>query len=298
MQIEIKEVRSMITGKTGVTGIFGCPVGHSLSPLIHNTAFKAKSLDIIYLPFEVKPENLKEATGAIRALNFLGINVTVPHKEAIMPFLDKISEGALQAGAVNTILNKDGLLTGYNTDGDGYIRSLEKETGFDPKGKRVLILGAGGAARGILASLLKRSPERITISNRTLSRATRLASDFKEINRGTELKSIALDTDKLDKVLKETHLLINTTTMGMDGRETIDLPLDSLLGGAVVSDIVYRPLDTAFIQRAHASGIMTHKGLGMLLEQGALSFKIWTGVEPPVDLMKKVLLEKLGNIEL
>lgn len=282
-----------IRGETKVLGIFGYPVKHTFSPLIHNAAFRNKGLDYVYLPFEVKPEDLKEATKAIRALNLLGVSVTVPHKETIVPFLDDITEEALLSGAVNTILNRDGFLIGYNTDGEGYIQSLKNDTGFDPKGKTILILGAGGAAKGILASLAMRSPVRVIISNRTRSRASRLVKEFQGKFPDVELKSIDLKIDTLKRCLQDTHLLINATTMGMEGKETVKLPLASLPKDGIVSDIVYKPLDTPMIKQAESLGIKTHKGLGMLLEQGALGFKIWTGVEAPVEVMREILLKKI-----
>jgi shikimate dehydrogenase len=282
-----------IRGETKVLGIFGYPVKHTFSPLIHNAAFRNKGLDYVYLPFEVKPEYLKEATEAIRALNLLGVSVTVPHKETIVPFLDEVSEEALLSGAVNTVLNRDGFLIGYNTDGEGYIQSLKNDTGFDPKGKIILILGAGGASKGILASLAMRSPVRVIISNRTKSRASRLVKEFQGKFPDVELKSIDLKIDTLKSCLQDTHLLINATTMGMEGKETVELPLESLPKDGIVSDIVYKPLDTPMIKQAESLGIKTHKGLGMLLEQAALGFKIWTGVEAPVEVMKEILLKKI-----
>lgn len=282
-----------IRGETKVLGIFGYPVKHTFSPLIHNAAFRNKGLDYVYLPFEVKPEDLKKATEAIRALNLLGVSVTVPHKETIIPFLDEVSEEALLSGAVNTILNRDGSLVGYNTDGEGYMKSLKNDTGFDPKGKTVLILGAGGACKGILTSLAMRSPESIFIANRTLSRASRLVKAFQGKFPDVELKSIDLKIDNLKRCLQKTHLLINATTMGMEGKETVEIPLESLPKNGIVSDIVYKPLDTPMIKQAESLGIKIHKGLGMLLEQGALAFKIWTGVEAPVGVMKEILLKKL-----
>ncbi len=282
-----------IRGETKVLGVFGYPVKHTFSPLIHNAAFRNKGLDYVYLPFEVKPENLKKATEAIRILNLLGISVTVPHKETIIPFLDEVSKEALLSGAVNTVLNRNGSLVGYNTDGEGYMKSLKNDTGFDPRGMTVLILGAGGACKGILASLAMRSPGRVFIANRTLSRASTLVKDFQGKFPDVKLKSEDLKIDNLKRCLQETHLLINATTMGMEGKEIVELPLESLPKDGIVSDIVYKPLDTPMIKQAESLGIKTHKGLGMLLEQGALAFKIWTGAEAPVEVMKEILLKRL-----
>jgi shikimate dehydrogenase len=282
-----------IRGETKVLGIFGYPVKHTFSPLIHNAAFKDKGLNYVYLPFEVKPEHLKQATEAIIALDLMGVNVTVPHKEAIISFLDEVSEDALLSGAVNTVHNRNGSLIGYNTDGEGYIRSLKNDTGFDPGGKNIVILGAGGAAKGILASLAGKLPEKIIIFNRTQSRAARLVMEFQKKFPGLALKSVTLDDDKLKRYLQEAHLFINATTMGMDGRGSIGVPLESLPKDGIVSDIVYKPLNTPLIRHAESLGFKTHRGLGMLLEQAVLSFKIWTGIDAPADVMKSVLLEKL-----
>ena len=165
-----------------------------------------------------------------------------------------------------------GSLVGYNTDGEGYMKSLKNDTGFDPRGKTVLILGAGGACKGILTSLAMRSPERVFIANRTRTRASRLVKEFQGKFPDVELKYIDLKIDTLKRCLQDTHLLINATTMGMEGKETLELPLESLPTDGIVSDIIYKPLDTPMIKKAESLGIKTHKGLGMLLEQGAVGF--------------------------
>lgn len=285
-----------ITGKTRVLGIFGYPVEHTMSPLIQNQAIIAKGLDMVYLPFEVRPDDLKKAVEAIRALGLLGVNITIPHKEAVIPLLDEVSEEALLSGAVNTVVNRKGILTGYNTDGEGYVKSLTRDTNFELEGKNILILGAGGAARGILASIVKERPEKVIISNRTFSRALRLVEEFRDKFQETYLIAADLSFDTLKRYMEGIHLLINTTSMGMDGKNSVELPLNLLPGDAVVSDIVYKPLNTAIIKKAESLKLKTHKGLAMLLEQGALSFKIWTGVEPPLNMMKEVFIKRLRCI--
>jgi shikimate dehydrogenase len=168
-----------ISGTTKVLGIFGDPVEQTLSPVMHNAAFETLGLEFVYVPFRVRPGELKAAVGAIRALEMPGVNITIPHKEKVLNFLDGVDGDARALGAVNTVLNRDGKLIGYNTDGEGFYLSLTEETGFDPGGKTIIILGAGGAGRSIIASLLKRNPKRVIVANRTFERVESLAGPLR-----------------------------------------------------------------------------------------------------------------------
>ena len=282
-----------ITGKTKILGIFGYPVSQSISPAMHNAVIKALGLDTVYLPFEVKPANLKEAIKGIKSLGIIGVNITIPHKEAAIRFLDNISEEARHIGAVNTIVNKDGRLIGHNTDGYGYITSLKEECNFNPKGKNIAILGAGGAARGILVALSVKKPKTIVIANRTLARAISLIKAFKGKFPETKFKAVDLNKDILKKYFKEIELLVNTTSVGMKKNETVEIPLELLPKTAVVSDIVYNPLETLLLKKAKKLGLTTHSGLGMLVHQGVKSFKLWTGMDAPIEVMRKAALKAL-----
>ena len=285
-----------ITGSTRITGIFGDPVEHSLSPAMQNAAFESAGLNIAYLPFHVGSSQLrvlKNAVAGIRALNILGVNVTIPHKQKVIKYLDVVDPNAGSIGAVNTIVNRDGRLHGYNTDGSGYLLSLRDELDFTPEGKNIVLLGAGGAARGIFFSLLHGKPKSVIIANRTLKKAERLAVEFEAHAAQTVVKAIKLKKNLVKPHAPEADLVINTTSLGLMGRGSIDLPLEDLPATAIVSDIVYRPLETGLIKDARSMGLRTHTGLGMLARQGALSFELWTGLASPVDAMKSAALEEL-----
>ena len=281
-----------ISGTTRVLGIFGCPVGHTLSPLMHNTAIEALGLDMVYMPFEVKPDNLADAVNAIRALNIVGVNITIPHKKSIIPFLDEISNDAKLIGAVNTIVNRKGKLIGHNTDGGGYIKSLGSELGFNVKGKNVLILGAGGAARAIAAGIAKGGACRIVIANRTVERGMSLADGFRSLFRDVEIIATGIKEKSLMRYVPDADLIVNTTSAGMNDKGGVKVPLKAVSTNAVVSDIIYKPRITKFLRNADKLGIRTHSGLGMLVEQGALSFKLWTGYDMPKDIVYKKLARK------
>jgi len=289
-----------ITGTTRVTAIFGDPVEHSLSPVMHNAAFESMGLNMAYVPFHVGAASLgvlKNAVAGIRALNILGVNVTIPHKQKVIKYLDAVDPVALAIGAVNTIVNKEGVLHGYNTDGAGYLLSLREELAFTPAGKKILLLGAGGAARGIFFSLLHGKAKSIVIANRTLKKADRLAAEFKAHAGETEVRSTGLKKNLIRPYAPDADLVINTTSLGLMGHGKADLPLEDLPAKAIVSDIVYRPLETDLIKDARRIGLQTHTGLGMLVHQGALSFELWTGLTAPADVMKTAALEELRKEE-
>ncbi len=282
-----------ITGDTSVLGIFGRPVTHSLSPLMQNRALEAMGVNGVYVPFEVEPERLREAVDGMRAMGIGGVNITIPHKESVMEFLDEVSKDAADIGAVNTVVNREGRLTGYNTDGEGYITSLKEETSAVLKGWVVVVIGAGGAARGIATALAGEGPATLVIANRTRPRADALASVIKERFENIDVFTTGLDTDSLATCMIEADLVVNATSLGMTGMAALEVPLDRLPPHAIVSDIVYKPLKTPFLRAAEELDLAIHSGLGMLVCQGALSLQLWTGMEPPKDVMRKVLEEAL-----
>lgn len=286
-----------ITGRTKVICIFGDPVGHSLSPVIHNAAFAALGIDMVYVPFHVASipaTELKAAVRAVKALNIHGLNVTIPHKEKVMQYLDEIDPHAKSVGAVNTVVNRGGRLVGYNTDGDGYLQGLKEQTGFAPKGKNVVIIGAGGAARSILYSVLCGKPKSVIIANRTEKRAASLAREFGSMF-DIEIGTAGLEVNALKECAAKAHLVVNTTSIGLGGLGELAFPVDALEDGAVVSDIVYSPLETAFLKRARARGLKTNDGLSMLVHQGAIGFKLWTGRKAPAQAMRQAALGALGK---
>lgn len=283
-----------ITGHTKIVGIFGDPIGHTLSPAMQNAAFERLGLDMAYVPFHVKADgdgDLKKAVEALRAMNFSGVNVTIPHKESVMKYLDEADDCAQEIGAVNTVVNRDGRLFGFNTDGPGYLKSLKEETGFSPKGKNAIILGAGGAARSIVHAFVKGGAKKMVIANRTVERAEALAREFS--SRNIKIEAASLDKEALERYAPETDLLVNTTSLGMMGRGDLNLPFGELPKYAVVSDIVYRPLMTELLKAAKRYRLKTHGGLGMLIHQGAIGFELWTGKKAPIEVMRKAALKAL-----
>ncbi|MCY9592565.1 shikimate dehydrogenase [Paenibacillus chitinolyticus] len=275
-------------------GVFGDPVRHSRSPIMMNRAFGETGINGAYAAFHVLPEQLEEAVAGIRALGFGGVNVTIPHKVNVMKYLDEINADAEALGAVNTVVNRGGKLIGYNTDGIGYVRSLKEETGMDLRGKKVLLIGAGGAARGISYALAKEGPSFIAIANRTAEKAQELASTVR-----SETSAVGMGLHELGNIISDADLIINSTSSGMyPNIEEMPLDLDghSLREGAVVSDLVYNPLETRFLKEAKAKGAVTHGGLGMFIYQGAYAFEYWTGVPAPAAAMRQAVEQSfIGN---
>jgi shikimate dehydrogenase len=269
--------------------LFGCPVHHSLSPLMHNDAFQRMNIAAHYHAFHVEPEHLQDAVAGVRALGIAGLNVTIPHKTAIMALLDDIDAEARRIGAVNTIVNENGRLIGYNTDGLGYVRALEEETNVDIQEKRILLIGAGGAARGIYFSLIDRGAKRIDICNRTVSKAKQLIEEG-----DAAVSPAAFSLSEAEQRLGEYDIVINTTSVGMyPNVEQMPLSLANLKEGTIVSDIIYNPLETKWLKEARERNAIVQNGVGMFIYQGALAFEKWTGVFPDVERMKKIVMEQL-----
>ena len=255
---------------------------------MQNAAFRKLKLNSVYVAFRLKGIHLEEALNGVRSLGIAGLNVTVPHKSAVIPYLDDVTPLALRVGAVNTIVNREGRLIGTNTDAAGFLRSL-KEAEFSPAGKSVVLLGAGGSARSLLAGLSEAGVQRIGIWNRTRVRAERLLEEFKEGCRETELE--VLQDDKLDGL--SCDLLINSTSAGMKEGE-ISYDLNQAGSISRVSDIIYNPPRTPLLRQAEAMGIPNQNGIGMLLHQGCEAFRFWTGHKAPVDVMREELLSQLN----
>ena len=267
-------------------GIIGYPIGHSISPIFQQAGLDHLGIDATYEKWEVTPEDVGDFVAGLRAPGTLGINITVPHKQAVIPFLDEVDEWAPAAGAVNTIVNHDGRLTGHNTDGPGFLRALLVETGYDPSRTRALILGAGGAARGILLALVRGGVDSLVIANRTLERAETLAQLASDNGVGSE--AISLSGDALTEAAASANLIVNCTTMGMShGPDEHGSPISAaqIPATATVNDVVYTPLLTPILKEAAAAGATALGGLHMLVYQGVLSFQMWTGVDAPVDVM-------------
>ena len=282
-----------ISGKTRVCAIIGDPVEHSLSPVMHNAAFKELGLNLVYVAFTVTRNELKDAISSARTLGLRGLNVTMPHKNAVITYLDETDSTAKAIGAVNTILNNKGKLIGYNTDGVGAMRAL-KENGISPDGKKMLLLGAGGAAKAI-AFQAAQEVEELVILNRTSEKAEKLAELLRK-KFGERVKGGALSAEVLKKEMKDADILVNATSVGMHPDvNSSPVPSDLLRSGLCVMDIIYNPLETKLVTDAKAVGAKVVLGLEMLLYQGAVSFEIWTKHPAPVEVMKKAALNKLAE---
>jgi shikimate dehydrogenase len=273
----------MIDAHTQVVGVLGYPVRHSLSPRMHNAAFRVLGMNWVYLAFEVPPESLADALRGMRALGIRGLNLTIPHKEAVLELVDALTPPAEAIGAVNTLFWEEGRLMGDNTDAEGFLRSL-RARGCEPAGMHALVLGAGGSARAVVYAL-KSAGCHILLANRSLPRAQALAEAF-----GVE-QVLPLEREALRPILSEVQLVVNCTPLGMEPavESMPDVPLEALPPDAWVCDLVYRPLHTRLLQKAHQLGLRTIDGLGMLVYQGALAFERWTGVPAPVKVMLKAV---------
>ncbi|MHB0999314.1 MAG: shikimate dehydrogenase [Armatimonadota bacterium] len=276
-----------ITGKTRVVGLFGHPVQHSCSPAIHNAAFKELGLNFIYVPFDVHPDDLAAAVHGIKAMGIVGVNVTIPHKNHAGEYLDWVSDDARMIGSVNTIHNDDGVLKGYSTDGQGFIKALES-AGKSPAGSNAVVMGAGGAARATVYALVKAGAS-VTIINRTHERAVDLAESLNKISGIEPVRSVKLDENAKDAIVCA-DLLVNCTSVGMyPNIDASPVPKEWLHPGLFVFDQVYNPAETTLLREAKSAGAQGVNGLRMLIFQGALSFEIWTGIAPPIDVMESVV---------
>jgi len=287
-------VRRPITGSTQLYGIFGDPVDHSLSPLMHNAAFADKGMDAVYVAFPVSRKLLRRAVRAIPALGLRGINVTVPHKRAIFPLLTRVEPSAALAGAVNTVEVRGRELVGHNTDGEGLVASLEEDLGIRPRGLDILVLGAGGAARGVAVALAHHGARAIHVANRTVRRATRLVRTLSEAFPSTRFQATGLSAKALAAVVPLCHVVINATALGLREDDPSPLPEELLHAGLVVVDLIYHR-ETRLLREARRQGATTLGGVGMLLHQGALAFRIWTGEEAPLEAMRRALESVLGR---
>ena len=280
----------MITGKTNVVGLIGDPVEHSLSPPMHNAAFKHLKMDYVYVPYHVKKGMLSDAIAGAKSLNIKGLNVTIPHKTDVIKHLDELDKSAELIGAVNTIKFHEEWTKGYNTDGIGAVKAIEEVSSV--KNKKIIILGAGGAARAISFQILMDGAESLVIANRTVTNAEQLQKDLAG-KLGADVKSTDLGV-KLENELSSADILINTTPIGMypnvDQEPLVKAEL--MHENLVVKDCVYNPLQTGLIKEAEKCNAKIVSGLKMLIYQGIESFRIWTGVTPPVEIFERALKGK------
>lgn len=278
--------------RSELVGAFGYPIDENPTGVMEEAAFAAKGLDYRYLTIKVKPDDLQAAMQGVKAMNMRGINLTIPHKVEVLKYLDDLSEAAQIIGAVNMVVNNDGKLWGDNTDGKGYLMSL-KEADVDPAGKHILVLGAGGAARAISVECALAGASRITIANIDYDQGMELV---RLLNQRTPAESDFIMWDNPVVIPTDVHILSNATSVGlypyMDQKPEIDY--DTILPEMVVTDVIFNDPNSLFLQEAEKRGARTINGLGMLVNQGALNFRLWTGVEAPVDIMMAKLKEEFG----
>ena len=296
-----------ITGKTRIIGVIGYPVSHSRSPQMHNAAIADLGLDFAYLPFAVKPQDLAHAIHGFKAQQVVGINVTIPHKQTVIPLIDQLSTQASLIGAVNTLVFENNQVYGHNTDADGFIRSMQETINLSKfelpsHNTKAVILGSGGASRAIVVALALNGIREIIIANRTEAKAKSLINDLghklsqAELLEPVRLILAKINSEKLANHISTCHLLVNTTSVGMDSTTEINLfDLDALSSQTAVYDIVYTPPVTALIKAAQLKGCPTIGGLGMLVHQGAIAFQKWTEVAPNVSVMKHALSQSLSQ---
>ncbi|HUN43349.1 MAG TPA: shikimate dehydrogenase [Acetobacteraceae bacterium] len=263
----------ILTGHARLAGIIGWPVAHSRSPRLHGFWLERHAIDGAYVPLAVRPEDFATAVHGLVAAGFAGSNVTLPHKRAAFAICDSVEASAQRAGAVNTLVFRDGRITGSNTDGWGFLANLRAH-GVNPAAGPVLLLGAGGAARAIAAALLEEGVP-VTLANRTLDHAKALAADLPALH--------VLPWAQRNEALSDHALLVNATSLGMQGHPPLEIDLDYAPPTLAVADIVYVPLETPLLADAAARGLRTVEGLGMLLYQAVVGFRAWFGVEPQVD---------------
>ena len=269
-----------ISGRTKIAGLFGYPVEHTLSPAMHNAAFTELGLDYCYVPFLVHPDYLEYAVKAIKSLNLSGVNVTVPHKEKVMPFLDEINEEASFIGAVNTIVNSGGRLIGYNTDGRGFIESLS-EGGISIEDKNILIIGAGGASKAI-SYYLSQKAKTLYLYDIDKYKVEKLVQDLNNIFNNVYIIENISSIDRF-------HIIINATPLGLKKEDPLPFDTTLLRTEQTVCDVIYKK--TRLLEEASKKGCVTLDGMGMLLWQGVFAFELWTGKKPRVEVMRNALLK-------
>ncbi|MCF6268751.1 MAG: shikimate dehydrogenase [Melioribacteraceae bacterium] len=283
-----------INSNTKIVGVIGHPIKHTLSPVMHNYAFNKLKLDFVYLPFNISSTELKDSLKGMIALGIKGFNVTIPHKERIVEYMDELSDSAKIVGAVNTVVNDNGTLIGYNTDVNGIINTLE-EFKNEINGKTVSVLGAGGAARSVIYTLINHfNVKRINIINRTVEKAESLKDYFSSKMLFEKIKIYELIPPDVTEILAKSKLIINASSIGMspeDDDSPTTIP-ESFNKNQIVFDIVYNPRKTVFLTLANEQGALTINGLKMFVAQGAKSFELWTGETMPTDQILELLSEE------
>lgn len=276
-----------IDGATQVVGVFGSPITHTASPAMHNAALAALKLNWCYLAFHVEPQNLRSALAGIRDLNYRGVNLTVPHKILALDIVDEVDAEARKLGAVNTVVVTDGKLVGFNTDGYGFSKGIKEDFDMTLKGKRVLVLGAGGAGRAIAIQSALDGAAKVIVANRTPAKIAPIAAEI--AGTQTQFQAIELDADSLCRVVADVDLIVNATSVGLQAADSLGLPAALFSPNLAVYDTIYRPAETQLLRQATDAGAKVSNGLSMLLHQGARAFEIWTGRKAPLAVMRRAL---------
>ena len=278
-----------IGSRTGVLGVIGHPVGHSLSPRMHNAALAAQNVDMVYLAFDVPPECLREAVAGLRALGFRGVNVTIPHKEAMVELVDELDGAAARIGSVNTVVNEGGRLIGCNTDMSGFAAALRSVRPEGAAGLTCFVAGAGGAARAVVAALQQDGAREIRICNRTSQRAVALCA---QASAWGGASCVVVNPRDAASAAAGCGLLVNATSIGLTANvKESAIPVDILLSHQIVMDLVYAPASTLLVREAKAKGATAIDGREMLVKQAAGSYELWTGLPAPVDVMRNSIGE-------
>lgn len=296
MSLPLQAWAEALDGTTRVAGVIGWPVRHSLSPPMQNAALAALGLNWVYVPFAVAPEQVGAAVAAIRAFDLVGLNVTIPHKPAVVPYLDELSPEAEALGGANTIVHREGRLLGYSTDGEGFLRSL-REIGEEASGRRIALIGAGGSARAVALALCRAGATSLTVVNRTVAKAEALAESLAQLVPGATLAAVGLETPAAQEAVTGAEVVVDSTAVGMYPHHEVDpvVPAAWLHPGQVVCDLTYNPRQTVLLQAARQQGARTLDGTGMLIHQGALALELWSGQTAPVGVMREALLAALAN---
>lgn len=280
---------------TKLVGVIGCPIEHSLSPAMQNAALREMKLNWLYLAFAVEPQRVGQALDGVRGLGLVGLNVTIPHKSAVIDHLDEIDDSVAALGVANTIVRtEDGRLQGHNTDGPGFLRSLA-EHGHGVAGKTVTLLGAGGSARSVGYACAREGASRVVVVNRTVERAEGVAELVRDRAGLADVEALPLDATA-EEAVSGADVIVDCTSVGMYPMHEVEpvVPQAWLRPGQVVADLTYNPLETVLLRAARAAGADAVDGAGMLVHQGAISLSYWSGQEPPVETMRTALLAGLG----
>ena len=269
-----------ISGRTQIYGILGDPVQHSLSPTMQNAAFSALGMDAVYVPFHVLPDGLEQAVAGLKALQVKGVNVTVPHKERVCSFMDRLDDEAALIGAVNTVVRQGEELVGFNTDGLGLVQSLKTDLNVELQQQNVTVLGAGGAARSAIVALAQQGVKKLTVANRSIDRAQQLVERYQGAFPDVDFLATSLASEVLAKVISEADLIVNSTSLGLSGESFNVIPWHVVRRPCRIYDMIYAAQGTPLVLEARERGYHCCDGLGMLIAQGEAAFRLWTGKDP------------------